>query len=76
MFEICACLISLLLYDTNKILKAIASLFVSNVLESSLCDEILFISLQLQRSIKDIIFYIIWGSFKKCLWSNATVIAH
>ena len=57
-----ACLISLLYYDAYKILRAIVSLFISKLLQSSLCDG-KPIYWQLYWSIKSLIFDILCRSF-------------
>ena len=70
-----ACLICLILYSTNKILRAIVLLFYLNFFQSFKCDGN-SIPFQLYWSIKGLIFDILWGSFLILSWFNATVIAY
>ena len=63
------------LCGTNKILRAIASLFCSNFFQPFECDG-KSISFQLYWLIKGLIFDILWGIFALLWWLKATVKAY
>ena len=74
-FDLYASLIFSVLYDTNKILRAIVLLFNSKFFQS-FCSDGKSISFQLYWSIKGLILDILWGSFLMFWQFNATVKAY
>ena len=71
-FDLYANLIFSVLYGTNKILRAIALLFNSKILQSFEGSSGKFISFQSSWLIKDLIFDILWGIFSMFSWFNVT----
>ena len=74
-FDLYASLISLVLYDTNKTLRAIVLLFCSNFFQSFECDG-KSITFHCYWLIKGLIFDILWALFSMFWWFNATVNAY